>query len=73
MIIPCMNSTSFAEDAGSFARVDGGSVFVGWPGAPGCTTIGLLGSGCCAKAGHDKHKSAPAGNKLIGKLDHFIE
>jgi hypothetical protein len=40
MLIPCMNSTSFGERGGSVALVDGGSVRVGWPGEPGCTTTG---------------------------------
>jgi len=55
MIIPCMNSTSFGERGGSVALVDGGSVRVGWPGAPGCTTTGGAGdSACCAQTGSDK-------------------
>jgi hypothetical protein len=55
MIIPCMNSTSFGERGGSVALVSGGSVRVGWPGAPGCTTTGGLGdSACCAQTGSDK-------------------
>src|SRR5215831_2449478 len=41
MIIPCMNSTSACDRGGSVALVEGGSVFVGLPGAPGCTTTGL--------------------------------
>jgi len=53
MIIPCMNSTSFGERGGSVALVDGGSVRVGWPGAPGCTTTGVAGSACCAKTGSE--------------------
>jgi hypothetical protein len=62
MIIPCMNSTSFGERGGSVALVDGGSVRVGWPGAPGCTTTGgALESACCAQTGSaKKHVSAPA-------------
>jgi hypothetical protein len=49
MIIPCMNSTSFGERGGSVARVVGGSVREGSPGAPGCTTTGgNLESACCA-------------------------
>src|SRR5712692_7916853 len=53
MIMPCMNSTSFAELGGSVALVDGGSVRVGWPGAPGCTTTGVPGSACCAQTGSE--------------------
>jgi len=57
-----MNSTSFRERGGSRALVVGGSVWVGWPGAPGCTTTGGAGeSGCCAQTGNDKkHIKAPA-------------
>src|SRR6266446_3371528 len=51
MIIPCMNRTSADERGGSVALVDGGSVRVGWPGAPGCTTIGVAESVCCAQTG----------------------
>jgi hypothetical protein len=42
--------------------VDGGSVRVGWPGAPGCTTTGGAGeSACCAQTGSEKkHVRAPA-------------
>src|SRR5205823_3255066 len=57
MIIPCINSTSFGECGGSVALVDGGSVRVGWPGAPGCTTTGVAGSACCAHTGSE-HKPA---------------
>lgn len=43
------------------ALVDGGRVRVGWPGAPGCTTTGGLGSACCADTGSEKkHAKAPA-------------
>jgi len=54
-----MNSTSFGELGGKVAVVDGGSVRVGWPGAPGCTTTEVLGSACCAQTGND-HKPARA-------------
>ena len=53
MIIPCMNSTSLGELGGSVALVEDGSVRVGWPGAPGCTTTGVAGSACCAKTGSE--------------------
>jgi hypothetical protein len=67
MIIPCMNSTSFGERGGSVALVDGGSVRVGWPGAPGCTTTGGAGdSACCAQTGSDKkHVRTPAAISLL--------
>jgi hypothetical protein len=57
-----MNSTSFGERGGNVALVDGGSVRVGWPGAPGCTTTGVsLESACCAQTGSDKkHARATA-------------
>ncbi|MDQ6651977.1 MAG: hypothetical protein M3Y84_04445 [Acidobacteriota bacterium] len=64
-----MNSTSFGERGGSRALVDGGSFWVGWPGAPGCTTTGGAGdSACCAQTGSDKkHARAPAAiNPLRG-------
>lgn len=35
------------------ALVDDGSVRVGWPGAPGCTTTGGAGSACCAQTGSE--------------------
>jgi hypothetical protein len=35
-----MNSMSFGEVGGRLALVEAGSVLVGWPGAPGCTTAG---------------------------------
>lgn len=60
-----MNSTSLGEGGGNVARVDGGSVRVGWPGAPGWTiTGGVLGPACCALAddrtdSDNKHTSAP--------------
>src|ERR1700722_12571401 len=40
MIMPCMNATSAGESLGKVGRVDGGSVLLGCPGAPGCTTTG---------------------------------
>jgi len=57
-----MNSTSFGERGGSVALVDDGSVRVGCPGAPGCTTTGGAGdSACCAQTGGDKkHARATA-------------
>src|SRR5438445_5896351 len=50
MIMPCMNSTSACDRGGSVALVDGGSVLLGLPGAPGCTTTGVAESVCCARA-----------------------
>ena len=54
---------SFAEGGGSVARVDGGSVRVGWPGAPGWTTTGgVLGPASCARSDTDsanRHTTAP--------------
>ena len=47
------------------ARVEGGSVRVGWPGAPGWTTTGVAGSPCCAETDSDnKHARAPAAKSL---------
>lgn len=48
MIMPCINCTSASECGGSLARVVGGSVRVGCPGAPGWTTTGAD-PDCCAK------------------------
>lgn len=45
----CMNRTSAGERGGSVALVEGGSVRVGWPGAPGWTTTGVADSDCCAE------------------------
>src|SRR5947207_15498119 len=55
MIIPCMNLTSADERGGSVALVDGGSIRVGWAGAPGCTTIGVAGSACWARTGSENN------------------
>ena len=48
-----MNSTSFGEVGGRVGRVDGGSLLVGWPGAPGCTITGAAGSACWAQTGNE--------------------
>src|SRR6185503_16722645 len=53
MIIPCINWTSAAEVGGNVAVVEGGSSRVGWPGAPGWTTTGGLGSACWAASDTD--------------------
>jgi hypothetical protein len=50
MIMSCMKRASFGERGGRVALVVEGSVLVGWPGAPGCTTIGATGA-CCAQTG----------------------
>src|SRR6266481_2833780 len=60
MIMPCMNSTSACDRGGSVALVDGGSVLLGLPGAPGCTTTGFAGSVCRALIAEEK---TPAGHK----------
>src|ERR1700744_3520817 len=44
MIIPCMNSTSACDRCGIWPVVEGGSLLLGAPGAPGCTTV--TGSDC---------------------------
>jgi hypothetical protein len=44
-----MNSTSACDRGGSVALVDGGSVLLGLPGAPGCTTTGFAGFVCCGR------------------------
>src|SRR5579863_2201418 len=53
MIMPCINSTSAGDRGGSVARVEDGSVLLGAPGAPGCTTTGFATSACWAQAPKD--------------------
>lgn len=57
MIMPCMNRTSAGERGSSVALVEGGSVRVGSPGAPGCTKVGVARSACCA---HTDSENKPA-------------
>src|ERR1700693_689550 len=66
MIMPCMNSTSACDRGGSVALVDGGSVLLGLPGAPGCTTTGLPGSVCQALITEEKRPVEQ--QKLAGTL-----
>ena len=55
------------------ARVEGGSVRVGWPGAPGWTTTGAAGSACWAETDSDnKHARAPAAQSRGLESNHFI-
>ena len=49
-IMACMNSTSAADRGGRLALVEGGSVLVGIPGAPGCTTTGFVEAACRERA-----------------------
>src|SRR5277367_2596842 len=52
MIIPCMNSISAWEGWGKVGLADAGSVLLGIPGAPGCTTTEVdCANPCCAGAG----------------------
>src|SRR6266852_6440603 len=67
MIMPCMNSTSACDRGGSVPFVDGGSVLLGLPGAPGCTTTGVAGLACCASAGTEKR---PAGALTASSVPH---
>jgi hypothetical protein len=62
-----MNSTSFAERGGSVALVEGGSLRVGCPGAPGCTTTGgAFEPACRAQTGSDKrHARAQAATSAL--------
>ena len=53
-----MNSTSFAELGGNVARVVGGSVRVGWPGAPGCTITGVEAPDCWAQTGNENETAS---------------
>jgi hypothetical protein len=50
--MPCMNSTSACDGCSNVALVEDGSVLLGFPGAPGCTTTGVPAEGaCCPRAG----------------------
>src|ERR1700757_2698856 len=60
MIMPCMNSTSACERGGSVPFVVGGSVLLGLPGAPGCTTTGLAASVCWTRGAETKPVEAAA-------------
>src|SRR5580658_9863512 len=61
MIMPCMNATSAGERAGRTPFVEDGSVLVGFPGAPGCTTTGAVAeSVCCAARKGRELNAAPA-------------
>jgi hypothetical protein len=66
MIMSCMNSTFACDRGGSVALVDGGSVLLGLPGAPGCTTTGFPGSACCAHIAEEKRPVEQ--KKLAGTL-----
>src|SRR5580693_484743 len=60
MIMPCMNCTSARDGGSSVPFVEAGSVLLGFPGAPGCTTTGAVAeSVCCAR---------PAAEKPVGAL-----
>ncbi len=48
--MPCMNSTSAGDRCGATPVVESGSLLLGFPGAPGCTTTGPE-SDCCGRAG----------------------
>lgn len=60
MIMPCMNATSAAERCGKVGLVDAGSVLLGWPGAPGCTTTGGEAEPACWAEAAGKGAEAPA-------------
>src|SRR5260370_1536089 len=66
MIMPCINSTAACDRGGRVALVDGGSVLLGLPRAPGCTTTGFAASPCCAHA--PEQKRPPEQKKLAGTL-----
>src|SRR5580700_448241 len=70
MIMPCMNSTSACDRAGSVPLVDGGSVLLGLPGAPGCTTTGPAAEPAAALAASSTpHRAAHALAERIRALD----
>src|ERR1700731_2533612 len=65
MIMSRINSASACDRGGSFALVDGESVLLGFPGAPGCTTTGFAGSLCCARAVERKEAAGvPAASSM---------
>src|SRR5260370_1585370 len=67
MIMPWTDSTSAFVRGGSVPLVDGGSVLLGLPGAPGCTTTGVARSVCCAYAGEEKK---PAHALAVSRMPH---
>src|SRR5215467_9282593 len=71
MIMPCMNSTSACESGGSVAFVEGGSVLLGSPGAPGCTTTGLPESFCCSDIAEDKTQARPRSTRQANGMVTF--
>ena len=73
MIMPCMNSTSACDRGGSVALVDGGSVLLGLPGAPGCTKTGVAESVCCAHIAEEKRPGEdgkPVGALVASSMPH---
>jgi hypothetical protein len=69
MIIPCMNSTSAADRGGSSPFVVAGSVLLGLPGAPGCTTVGASASLCCARVPHGTKTAASIAARSMAPLN----
>src|SRR6185369_1319077 len=66
MIMCCMNCKSADDAACSVGRVEDGKVVVGWPGAPGWTTTGALGSACWALTVSDNESArVPAANSPL--------
>src|SRR5258707_589425 len=60
-----INPPAACDRGGSFALVDGGSVLLGFPGAPGCTITGLAGSLSCARAVEQKEAAGvPAASSM---------
>jgi len=55
-----MNSTSACDRGGKVALDVGGSVLLGFPGAPGCTTTGdFAESACCTRAADEQNAAKP--------------
>src|ERR1051326_7758958 len=62
----CMNCTSAGVAVNNVGLVEEGRVLVGSPGAPGWTTIGVLGSACWALTVSDnKSARVPAANSPL--------
>ena len=61
-----MNCTSAGVAVANVGLVEDGRVVVGWPGAPGWTTNGVLGSACWALTVSDnKRARVPAANSPL--------
>lgn len=67
MIMPCIKSTSACDRWGTVGRVEGGSVLLGSPGAPGWTTTEVAAgtSLCACAAGNSRKRSGDSSTPSI--------